>query len=67
MLDVTLVGDGARVLRLSAEQDTHKGGLTRTVGCDESDLLPTLYGEGDVREEDAVPEALGELLDLKHT
>ena len=67
MLDVTLVGDGARVLRLSAEQDTHKGGLTRTIGCDESDLLPTLDGEGDIGEEDAVPEALGELLDLKHT
>ena len=37
------------------------------LGGDESDLLPTLYGEGDIREEDAVPEALGELLDLKHT
>ena len=67
MLDVTLVGDGPRVLWLSAEQDMHEGGLTRTIGCDESDLLPTLYGEGDIREEDAIPEALGELLDLKHT
>ena len=67
MLDVTLVGDGPRVLWLSAEQDMHKGGLTRTIGCDKPDLLPTLDGEGDIREEDAIPEALGELLDLKHT
>ena len=67
MLDVTLVGDGPRVLWLSAEQDTHESGLTRTIGCDESDLLPTLDGKGDIREEDAIPEALGELLDLKHT
>ena len=44
-----------------------ESGLTRTIGCDKPDLLPTLDGEGDIREEDAIPEALGELLDLKHT
>src|SRR5690606_21121922 len=65
-LDGVADGDGAAVGRLLADDDLERRGLAHTVGADDADDAVGRQGEGQVLDEDAVAEPLGEVLDLDH-